>query len=85
MTELCIRGRMPVSRDGKRIELPRRASGRPVSWPEPRASRNLRWQGGTYPRIVQTPNGEKMLSEDEYKKQFQKGIDDSIELEKRDR
>jgi len=53
-------------------------------WSEPREFRNLRWEGGTYPRTKQTPDGIKILSEEEYKKQFQKSIDDSIELEQRD-
>lgn len=77
VTELGIRGRVRITEDGKQIEL----GG---NWNEPRAFRNLRWGGGTYTRTLQTAEGEKTLSDEEFKRQFQKGIDDSIELEKRD-
>ena len=65
--------------------MPGKGSDPGAKWAEPRAFRNLRWEGGTYTHTVQTADGVKVMSEEEYKKQFQKGIDDSIELEKRDK
>ncbi|NQT85173.1 acetylxylan esterase [bacterium] len=85
VTELGIRGRVKVAQGGEQVELPRDGSKPNTRWSEPRAFRNLRWEGGTYPRSAQTPDGAKAMSEEERKKQFQKGIDDSIELEKRDK
>jgi len=85
VTELGIRGRVKVAQGGEQVELPRDGSKPNPRWSEPRAFRNLRWEGGTYPRSAQTPDGAKAMSEEERKKQFQKGIDDSIELEKRDK
>ncbi|MBL7221502.1 MAG: acetylxylan esterase [Phycisphaerae bacterium] len=79
VTELGIRGRVKVVRDGKQIELP----APPIRWSAPRAFRNLRWEDGTYRQTVKNPDGKKTMSAAERKKQFQKGIDDSIELEKR--
>ena len=46
VTELGIRGRVAVVRDGKRVELPEHASK--YRWPEPREFKNLRWEGGKY-------------------------------------
>jgi hypothetical protein len=46
VTELGIRGRVAVVRDGKRVELPERSSK--YRWPEPREFKNLRWEGGKY-------------------------------------
>lgn len=63
VTELGIRGRVRVQKDGKQVEL----GGR---WNVPRAFRNLRWEGGTYPFVIETPDGTKILSEEEFKKQF---------------
>jgi hypothetical protein len=83
VTELGIRGRMAIEKDGKRVEIPENA--RKNSWTPPRPLRNLRWEGGTFTRTIRTPGGPKVMSEQEYKKQFQQGIDDSIRLEKRDR
>ncbi len=53
VTELGIRGRVVLTQDGKRIETD---GGR---WASPRAFRSLRWEGGSYPRVVQTPEGKK--------------------------
>jgi hypothetical protein len=83
VTELGLRGRMALNRDGKRIEIPE--LGKNHRWPAPRALRNLRWEGGRFPPGGSSSGREDQpLSEDEFKKQFQKGIDDSIELEKRE-
>ncbi len=49
VTELGIRGRMAINRDDKRIELPGKGNLPHAKWPTPRAMRNLRWEGGTYP------------------------------------
>ena len=46
VTELGIRGRVAVVREGKRVEFPEPASK--YRWPEPREFKNLRWEGGTY-------------------------------------
>ena len=58
--------------DGKTVEL----GGR---WPAPRSFRNLRWEGGTYPKDVDVTG--RKLSEPEFKRQFQKGIEDSLKRE----
>ena len=75
VTELGIRGRVKVSRGPKQVELPRNASEPRARWPEPRAFRNLRWEGGTYLQAAGTPDGAKTLPEAERKKQFRKSID----------
>ena len=49
LTELGIRGRMAIDRSDKRIELPGKTNEPQAQWPAPRAMRNLRWEGGTYP------------------------------------
>ncbi len=72
ITELSIRGRIRVEKDGKTVEL----GGR---WPAPRSFRNLRWEGGTYPKDVDVTG--RKLSEPEFKRQFQKGIEDSLKRE----
>lgn len=45
ITELSLCGRIRVEKDGKKIEL----GGK---WAAPRSFRNLRWEGGTYPKYV---------------------------------
>ena len=80
ITELGIRGRIAVMLDGKKTELP----AKPTNWTKPRALRNLRWEGGQYTQGANTPDAGKTMTQTERKKQFQKAIDDSIKLEKRD-
>ncbi len=59
VTELGIRGRMKVERGGKMVELPAKVSEPQAKWPTPRAMRNLRWEGGTWPAGVKTLVGDK--------------------------
>ena len=47
VTELGIRGRIAVEREGMKVQLPEPASK--YRWPEPRKFKNLRWEGGKYP------------------------------------
>ncbi|MFT5498081.1 MAG: dienelactone hydrolase [Kiritimatiellia bacterium] len=84
VTELGVRGRIKLTRNGEAIELPGPGSAPNARWRWPREMRNLRWEGGTYAEAT-TVDGQQVLSEAAYKEQFQKGIDTSIELEKRDR
>ncbi|MEK6234176.1 MAG: hypothetical protein N2C14_05665, partial [Planctomycetales bacterium] len=85
VTELGLRGLMVVTQDGKRIELPRKGDGPRRGWPEPRAFRNLRWVGGTYPAGEKPLDPNAKMSDEARGKQFQQGIDDSLELEQRDK
>ena len=80
ITELGVRGRIALTRGGKRIELPKSLT----RWTAPRNFRNLRWDGGKYRHDAETSDNPGTMTDDERKKQFQKGIDDSIENEKRD-
>lgn len=77
ITELGIRGRMRLKQDDKQVEL----GG---SWTPPRQFRNLRWEGGSESLSIDTSRQAEILSDEEFKTQFQKGIDDSIELERKD-
>lgn len=85
ITELGVRGRVVLNQAGRKIELPEGDhTDKRTLWAVPRAFRNLRWEGGTYTRSIKTADGETRLSDEEFKQQFQKNIDDSIEIEKRE-
>ena len=79
ITELGICGRMAITKGGKRVEVPAHTN-KPL---KAKSFRNLRWVGGTYSEL-DLGSSTKVLSEEEYKKQFQRNIDDSIEQEKRE-
>jgi len=56
VTELGIRGRVKVPLNGKQVELPPNGSDPKTRWSQPRAFRNLRWEGGTYRSTTERPH-----------------------------
>jgi len=76
ITELMITPNLTVKKDGKDEVL---MKGR---WNTARKYRNLRWVGGSYTKPTLMPGG--TISDAEYKRLFQQGIDQSVALEKKD-
>lgn len=76
ITELMITPNLTVKKDGKDEVL---LKGR---WNSARKYRNLRWVGGSYTKPTLMPGG--TISDAEYKRLFQQGIDQSVALEKKD-
>ena len=74
-----ISGRIKVVENGKQVQYPKHVN-KPL---KDKVFKNLRWTGGDYVAIKSTAHNT-VLSEAEYKKQFQQNIDDSIEIEKRE-
>ena len=76
ITELMITPNLTVKKDGKDEVL---LKGR---WNSARKYRNLRWVGGSYTKPTLMPGGQ--ISDAEYKRLFQQGIDQSVAQEKKD-
>jgi hypothetical protein len=76
LCQLGIKGRHDIQAEGKASKL---GAGR---FDKNRKLRNLRWEGGSYPRGILMPGGDSELSATEYAAQFQSQIDHSITLEK---
>lgn len=76
LTELSLRTRGTVFKDGKEIQL-----GRNTSWPPPREVRNIRWEGGAYAAAA---DAGRALTEEEHRKGFNDAIQKSLDQEKLD-
>ena len=87
LTELGVCGSMKIEIDGKNIVLPASGNGAPDSSGNPRQFKNLRWEGGC-PGSVSSSSRTRGPGSTEAAgfgdREFQKAIDNSIELEKMD-